>query len=191
MLAWLAVFSVLAVLIAVVLYRQSNAEEALAKVKKQWQHRQQEVMQSASYQNEISFYLAHRERWQASGLMQLPDFDQWELVWANLQQQFSLPHLAYQIQPSIPCPGGQCRQQWPLRQLPELNFTVTPIHLGLSVNHELDVSPWLQELQREYHGMLLVRRCQWRLAEMAAAIAVQCDLAMFNFPNVLSMAGPS
>ena len=191
MFAWLTVLSMLGMLLALVLYRQRNAEEALAEAEKQWQHSQQQTMQYASYQPEMSYYLAHRERWQASGLMQLPDFDQWGSVWTNLQQQFSLPHLAYQIQPSMACPGGQCRQQWPLKQFPELNFTVTPIQLSWSVHHELDVSPWLRALQRQYQGMLLVRRCQWQLAEQAASIAVQCDLAMFNFPNVLAMAGSS
>ncbi|WP_018986907.1 hypothetical protein [Methylophilus methylotrophus] len=191
MFAWLTVLSLLGMLLALVLYRQRNAEEALAEAEKQWQHSQQQAMQYASYQAEMSYYLAHREQWQASGLMQLPDFDQWGSVWANLQQQFSLPHLAYQIQPSMACPGGQCRQQSPLKQFPELNFTVTPIQISWSVHHELDVSQWLRALQRQYHGMLLVRRCQWQLAEQAASIAVQCDLAMFNFPNVLAMAGSS
>ena len=191
MLAWLAALSMVGMLLAIVLYRQGNAEEALAEAEKQRQLSQQQAMQYASYQPEMSYYLAHREKWQTSGLMQAPDFDQWESAWINLQQAFSLPHLAYQIQPSMACSGNQCRQQWPLRLLPGLNVTVTPIHFSWTVQHELDVSPWLKEVQRQYHGMLLVRRCQWQLAEQAASIAVQCDLEMFNFPNVLSMAGPS
>jgi len=32
---------------------------------------------------------------------------------------------------------------------------------------------------------LLVRRCSWALAEGAEVITAQCDLVLFNFPNVL------
>lgn len=191
LLAWLAALSLLGMVLMLALYHQKNAEEALLDAEKHWQHAQQQALLYANYQPDISDYLVHRDQWQASGLMQLPDVNRWEAAWANLQQQSSLPHLTYQIQPSINCLGGQCRQQSRLSHLPEINVTVTPIHLSWRVHHESEISAWLQALQLKYYGMLLVDHCQWELADSADAIATQCDLTMFNFPNVLSMPGSS
>lgn len=191
MLAWLAVLSLLGMLLMLALYRQQNAEDTLLGAEKQWQHFQQQAMLYANYQPDISDYLAHLDQWQASGLMQLPDFNRWEAALVNLQQLSSLPHLTYQIQPVIDCLGGQCRQPWPLNHVANINVTVTPIHLSWHVHHESDVSRWLQALQLKYYGMLLLERCQWRLTDSADEIAVECDLTMFNFPNALSIAGSS
>lgn len=44
---------------------------------------------------------------------------------------------------------------------------------------------WLQQLERAEVGLLLLRRCQWRLAAGTDVIAAQCDLDLFNFPHVL------
>lgn len=182
---WLAAFCGVAVLLLFIMHRQSAAEVALAKVKQHLQQAQQQVMHEASYQSDIDFYLARHAKWQTLGFMQLPDLDHWEAAWATMQQQSRLPHLSYQIQPSVSCSGASCRQHWPTSQPPALNFTVTPIHLSWSVNHEVAMLDWLQQFYREYTGMLLVRHCRWQATEQVDEIAAQCDLEMFNFPDVL------
>jgi len=189
MVGWGVTLSIGAMFVAIILYRQSFAEDTLSQTSKQWRVAQQRLTQYASYESDISFYLAHSVQWQRVGLMQLPDMNQWESALAEMQQQFSLPHLEYEIQSSASCAAASCPQQWPFKQAPEFNFTVTPIHLKWSVDHESAVIPWLQHLRTEYAGMLVIRRCEWRLAESAQTIAAQCDLDMFNFPNVLSMEG--
>lgn len=189
MVGWGLTLSVVAVSVAIVLYRQSFAENTLEKANKQWRVAQQRLTQYASYESDISFYGAHFAQWQRMGLMQSPDINQWESTWAEMQQQFSLPHLEYEIQPSVSCAGASCHQYWPSKQMPEVDFTVTPVHLSWSVDHEAAVISWLQHFRTQYAGMLRVRRCQWHLAESAKTIDAQCDLNIFNFPNVLPMAG--
>lgn len=188
---WLAALGVLAVIVVIIIYRQSGAEEVLAQAGQKWRHSQQQSSQYASYQPDLDDYLAHRKRWQAIGLLQPPNLDRWESAWANMQQQYSLPHLAYQIEPLITCPSTHCTQQWPFKQWPSLNFILTPIRLSWSVDHESAIIPWIQQLQQAYRGMLLIRRCEWRLAEAKETVAVQCDVVMFNFPDVLTMPGQS
>lgn len=188
---WLAALGVLAVFVAIIMHRQSGAEKALAQAEQKWRHSQQQSSQYASYQPDLDDYLAHREWWQAIGLLQPPNLDRWESTWANMQQQYSLPHLAYQIEPSITCPSTHCTRQWPFKQWPSVNFILTPIRLSWSVDHESAIIPWIQQLQQTYRGMLLIRRCEWHLAEAKETVAVQCDVVMFNFPDVLTMLGQS
>lgn len=188
---WLAALGVFAVFVVIIMHRQSGAEEALAQAEQKWLYSKQQSAKYASYQPDLDDFLAQRERWQAVGLLQIPNLDRWESAWVNMQQQFSLPHFAYQIEPSMACPSIHCTQQWPFKQWPSINFTLTPLRLSWSVDHELAVLPWIQQLQQAYRGMLLIRRCEWHLAETEEAVAVQCDLVMFNFPDVLTVAGQS
>jgi len=169
-----------------ILHRQRGMEDALLQAEKQWQQRQQQVADQGSYQPDIAFFMAHRAKWQASGVMQPPDFDHWDTVLATTQQQFTLPHVSYQIQPSVFCAAATCQQQWPASPPPAFNFTVTTIQLNWLVAHESLVLDWLQQLEHAYAGLLLVRRCRWALAEGSDMIAAQCELDLFNFSDVLS-----
>jgi hypothetical protein len=182
---WLVALCLLAGIVGIVLHRQWTAEIDLLQAKKQLQQRQQQVTQQASDQPDIAFFLANRSKWQALGVMQAPDFDRWDAVLVAMQQQFALPHVSYQMQPSLLCSAASCRPQWPTAQPPAFNVSVTPIQLTWSVAHESDVMGWLQQLQRAEVGLLLLRRCHWRLAAGADVIAAQCDLNLFNFPHVL------
>jgi len=182
---WLVALCLLAGMLGIVLHRQWTAENDLLQAKKQLQQRQQQVTQQASDQPDIAFFLAHRSKWQALGVMQAPDFDRWDAALDAMQQQFALPHVSYQIQPSLTCAASTCRQQWPTAQPPAFNVSVTPIQLTWSVAHESDVMGWLQQLERADVGLLLVRHCGWRLAAGADVITAQCDLDLFNFPHVL------
>jgi|APLak6261700342_1056250.scaffolds.fasta_scaffold00325_7 hypothetical protein len=182
---WIVALCLLAGALGIVLQRQSVIEEHWRQAKKQLQQRQQQLTQQASDQPEIAFFLAHRSKWQALGVMQAPDFDRWDAALVAMQQQFALPHVSYQMQPSLTCAASTCQQQWPTAQPPAFNISVTPIQLTWSVAHESDVMGWLQKLQRADVGLLLLRRCHWRLAAGADLIAAQCDLDLFNFPHVL------
>ncbi|WP_029147795.1 hypothetical protein [Methylophilus sp. 5] len=185
LIGWLAALCLGAGAIAIVLHRQWEVEDAWLQAQKQWHQRQQQVAYRASYQPDIDFFMAHRAKWQASGVMQPPDFDHWDAVLVASQQQFLLPHISYQIQPSVACAAATCQQQWPASQPPEFNFTVTPIKLTWSVAHESVVVDWLQQLEQAYAGLLLVRHCRWALTEGADMIATQCELDLFNFSHVL------
>lgn len=185
--AWGIILAVVAVWMAIMLHRQSAADHALEQAQQRWQESRQQFKQYASYQPDISFYLAHRETWQKTGLTQIPNLDQWASAWTEMQQQFSLPHLEYEIHPSVSCAGASCRQYWPFKQVPAFNVMVTPVHFKWLVDHESAVIPWLQHLRTEFGGAIFIRQCQWRLAEDAKKIAAECDLNIFNFPDVLPM----
>lgn len=185
LISWLVVLCLLVAVMAITLNDQRVAEDGLSQARRQWRQQQQQTELEASYQPDMHYFLAHRIGWQAHGLMQPPDFDRWDSDLVSMQQQFTLPHVAYEIAPTVSCPADACRVQWPTSQPPTLNFTVTSIQLRWSVPHESAVIDWLQQLEHAYGGLLLVRRCSWILAEGAEMIAAQCDLDLFNFPHVL------
>jgi len=185
LLGWLIVLCLITVALAIVLHEQWKAGDALSQARNQLQQQQQQSALLASYQPDVHYFLAHRAGWQKFGLMRSPDFDHWDRTLIAMQQQFTLPHVAYEIQPTVSCTAVTCRSQWPTSQPPASNFTATSIQLNWSVSHESTVIDWLQQLEHAYAGLLLVRRCGWALAEGAEVITAQCDLVLFNFPNVL------
>lgn len=187
---WALTLSIVATGTGVVLYQQYAAEQALTETMKHWRVSQQQFVQYASYQPDLNFYFAQRKAWQNKGFTQPPQIAQWASRWAAMQQQFSLPHVEYEIQPSTSCTAAACDQRWPFKISPALNVMVTPVHLSWRVEHESAVIAWLQHLRTEYAGMLLIRDCQWHLAEDAKNIAAQCDLDMVNFTDVFPEAEP-
>jgi len=184
-LSWLVALCLATAALAIVLHDQSGAEEDLSQARNQLQQQQQRIAFEAGYQPDVDYFLAHRASWQELGFMQPPDFDHWDHALVAIQQQFALPHVAYEIQPTLSCSAVTCRSQWPAGQPPTLNFTMTPIQLTWAVSHESAVMYWLQQLEHAFGGLLLVRRCGWRLAKGEEVITAQCELALFNFPHVL------
>lgn len=188
MVGWGLIFSIVATGLGVVLYQQYSAENDLEETIKRWRDAQQQYLQYADYQPDLNRYFAYRSAWQNAGVMQPPNIDRWASRWENMQQQFGLPHLEYQIQPSIACAVAGCGQRWPLKSLPTLNVLLTPVHLSWHVNHEAQSIAWLQRLRTEYAAMLIIRHCQWRLADDSTKIAAECDLDMVHFPDATPQA---
>lgn len=166
------------------LFRHAEVTNELAKLKEKLHAVRQQVAQNASYQPDIAFYLSHHARWQQQGLGQPADASKLSTSWLALQQQWHLPHMQYEVQPSVNCTGAVCNSFWPGKSVPELSMTVTPVKMHWSVNHEAEVLDWLQQLQHAYAGMFLVRGCTWAIEESTDLIAAQCELQLFNFPQM-------
>lgn len=181
---WLMVSLLGFVSIGSYLFKHSEASSELISLQQKLSSIRQQVTQNASYQPDVAFYLSHRARWQQQGISQAADTNRWVTAWLELQQQWHLPHMQYDIQPSVTCEGAACGRFWPGHAIPGLSMTVTPVKMRWSVIHEADVLDWLQQLQHMYAGMLLVHGCTWVLKESAGAIDAQCELHLFNFPNM-------
>lgn len=180
---WLSVLIVMALALLMQLVHQSATEQALDQAQQAWHLRQQQALDLANHQSEIDFYFASRARWQALGLLEAPHFDQWDATLAAIQQQSSLPDVAYKMQPSKHCSATTCLESWPAEVPPALNFTVTPIQLDWLLTHESAVSDWFEQLKVRFGERLFVRHCRWSLASGKQAIAAQCDVDLFNFPG--------
>lgn len=181
---WLAVSLLSVTLMGLDVFRQAEMTHELAQLEEKLHDIRQKFMQDASYQPDVAFYLSHRARWQQQGVGKQADTQQWDASWLAVQQQWHLPHMQYDIQPSITCEGAACDRFWPGNPMPGLAVTLTTVNLRWSVAHETDILDWLQQLQRMYAGMLLVHGCQWAIVEATDLIAAQCELHLFNFPQM-------
>ena len=183
--SWIGVSLLGLTLLGIDLFRQAEIAFELTQLEGKLHAIRQKVMQNASYQPDVDFYHSHRARWRQQGLGKPADPQQWTISWLALQQQWHLPHMQYDIQPSITCESTACDRFWPGEPIPGLSITVTPVTLRWLVNHETDILDWLKQLQRMYAGMLLVHGCSWEIAESTDLIAAQCELHLFNFPQML------
>ena len=165
-------------------FRHTEITSELIQLKQQLRAIRQKVTQNGTYQPDVAFYLSHRERWQQQGVNLPADPNHWITSWFALQQQWHLPHMQYDIQPAIVCEGEACGQFWPGKPVPGLSMTVTPVKIRWTVSHETDVLYWLQRLHQQYAGTWLVHGCKWEAKALAGAIDAQCELHLFNFPNM-------
>jgi hypothetical protein len=184
---WLIVNLLGFVSIGSYLFKHSEASNELIALQQKLSSIRQQVTQKTSYQPDVAFYLSRRARWQQQGISQAANPDHWITAWLALQQKWHLPHMQYDIQSSVTCTAAACDQFWPGHALSGLSMTVTPVKMRWSVSHEKDVLDWLQHLQhlQQMHaGMLLVHGCTWVMKESAGIIEAQCELHLFNFPNM-------
>ncbi|MGQ3221155.1 MAG: hypothetical protein ACT6RZ_09105 [Methylophilus sp.] len=184
LLAWLLVCLLGFAVTGFNLVGQVNTSNQLAQLEQQLHATRQQVMQHARYQAYVTFYLAHRTRWKQQKMNQPADRQQWVATWLALQQRWHLPHMQYDIQPAITCEGAACDPYWPGKSMAGLAMTVTPVRMRWSVHHEAEVLEWLQRLQHVYTGMFVLRGCSWTLEESTDLIAAQCELQLFNFPQM-------
>ncbi|HSI27960.1 MAG TPA: hypothetical protein VK953_01665 [Methylophilus sp.] len=166
------------------LFRHAEVTDELTKLEEKLHAVRQQVTQNASYQPDIAFYLSHHARWQQQGITQAADASHLGTSWLALQQQWHLPHMQYEIQPSINCGDAACSSFWPGNPEAGLSMTVTSVKMRWSVNHEVEVLDWLQQLQHAYAGMFVLRGCTWALEKSTDLIAAQCELHLFNFPQM-------
>ncbi|MGP1716613.1 MAG: hypothetical protein ACTS9Y_05480 [Methylophilus sp.] len=182
--AWLLVSLLGFALLGFHSLRQIEIMRELKQLKQQLHTTRQQAAHNASYQPDVTFYLLHRARWQQLGINRPADPQQWTASWLALQQQWHLSHMQYDIQPTITCEGAACEPFWPGKPLAGLSMTVTTVQMRWTVNHEADVLDWLQPLQQAYTGMFLLRGCTWALEESTELIVAQCELQLFNFPQM-------
>lgn len=186
---YLAIWALVSVLGLAVLgfyfSRQTGINDLRIQLAQQGVSLQQKASQYAHYQEDVAVYQSHHLRWQDQGMVQPAHPGQWIATWNALQQQWHLPHMQYEIQPSVTCAGQQCARFWPGDIPAGLEMTVTPLTLRWSVANESDVLDWLQQLQRSYAGRMLVRDCHWSVADTAGAITAACELYWFDFPNLI------
>lgn len=182
--SWLLVSLLGFTSIGIRLLRHAEITHELTKLEEKLYSVRQQVTQSASYQPDVAFYLSHRAHWQQQGVNQPADPHQWATSWLALQQQWHLPHMQYDIQPSIICEGAACDPFWPDKPMAGLSMTVTPVNMRWTVSHEAEILDWLQQLQHAYAGMFMLRGCTWAIEEPTDLIAAQCELHLFNFPQM-------
>lgn len=183
---WLAIAFLGLVQGCVYFFSQSELNEQLVQLEHQMHATKQQVLERAKYQQDIAFYQSHSAHWQQQGLTQPANPNQLIAEWAALQQEWALPHMQFDIQPSMSCEGQACSQYWSGDiSAFGLSMTITPVKLRWVVANETEVIDWLEKLQHQYQGMLRVRSCTWSLGEAADSIVAECELQLFNFPNLV------
>ncbi|MFQ6334033.1 hypothetical protein [Methylophilus sp. 3sh_L] len=185
---WLGVMSVIG-LCSLVQYQQyEEAALNLTQVNAQWQQRQKQIAYQQSFSSEIEAYLSQHKQWDKLGLMSPLNVAAWEQSLAEMQQGLDLSHLHYEFLPVTPCDPAQCLANAPMGQQANIKVMLSRLQLSWSVKHETDILAWLNALAHRYTGAIKVHHCVWAVTPPFVEIDAQCELHLFNFPDVLSNA---
>lgn len=187
---WLGVMSLLVVCTLLQYQRREEAEQVLSQLEAQWQQRQQQAAYQQRFAAEIATYLALREQWQNIGVMSPLNVPAWEKALAEMQQASGLSHLRYEFLPTTPCDLALCLPQASTGQQADIKVMLSRLQLAWSVKHEADILAWLQALAKQYAGAIKVHHCVWTVTPSFVQIDAQCELHLFNFPDVFPNPSP-
>lgn len=183
-LVWLGVMSVIAMCSLLQYQKYDEAALNLIQVKAQWQQRQQEIAYQQGFAAEIDAYVAQQKQWDMIGLMSPLNVAAWEQALAEMQQVLGLSHLHYEFLPVTPCNPTDCLANASIGQQTDIKVTLSRLQLAWSVKHEAEVLAWLQALVQQYAGAIKVHHCVWAAKTPFVEIEAQCELHLFNFPDV-------
>lgn len=184
-LVWLGVMSVIMMCSLLQYQKYDEAALNLIQVKAQWQQGQQEIAYQQGFAAEINAYFAQQKQWDKIGLMSPLNVAAWEQTLAEMKQGLGLSHLHYEFFPVTPCDPAQCLANAPIGQQTDIKVTLSRLQLAWSVKHEAEVLAWLQALVHQYAGAIKVHHCVWAAQPPFVEIEAQCELHLFNFPDVL------
>lgn len=181
---WLGVMSVIG-LCSLVQYQQyEEASLNLTQVNAQWQQRLQQIAYQQAFSTEIEAYSSQQKQWDKLGLMSPLNVAAWEQSLAQIQQELGLSHLNYEFLPVTPCDPADCLGNTSTNQQTDIKVTLSRLQLTWSVKHEADILAWLNALAHQYAGAIRVHHCVWAVTPPFVQIDAQCELHLFNFPDV-------
>ncbi len=125
-------------------------------------------------------------RWQTAGWLRADLIPHWVATWPAIVQRQSLVDVRYHFAPQHACQPAD----WPVKQpsCAQMAATLAPglqvsrMTVNFSLDHEMQLLPWLQALQSHYWGATLLRQCDWTAHQAQTTIEVVCSIDWFYLP---------
>ncbi len=163
----------------VALQRLQASKQQLLQRHAQLLQQQARTRQALQHAQVHRLYQQHARHWREIGLSKPADPEAWRDAIYQIQQSSELPHVRYVLKSTL----HDASQHWPASHLPaSLGLQITPVELSISGTHEGDTLQWLQQLHTHYAEALIVRACEWVVAEDQQAIEATCLLHWMHLP---------